>query len=236
MSSIHLKYWPGRGLMEVPRVCLAIAGKFPGADYTDGRYGAPPEGLETNLGRMPCLETPAGSVGQSAAINFYVASECGLMGSNTLEAAQIIGICEHVKEMVTTWRTLCPYGQEPDMAQLGKWFSDGATDVSGPADGTNRASRYLKWFSGRIEATLGAGFAVGGKLSLADVMLYNQYAEVLTVAERGDSAAWKCEPFYSAEKTSKLLESYPKIAACCASVSMNANVQKWLSTRGPQGF
>jgi hypothetical protein len=28
-SAITLKYWNGRGLMEVPRMILAIAGKFP---------------------------------------------------------------------------------------------------------------------------------------------------------------------------------------------------------------
>jgi len=28
-SAITLKYWNGRGLMEVPRMLLAIAGKFP---------------------------------------------------------------------------------------------------------------------------------------------------------------------------------------------------------------
>lgn len=27
--SLELKYWNGRGLMEVPRMLLAIAGKFP---------------------------------------------------------------------------------------------------------------------------------------------------------------------------------------------------------------
>jgi len=37
-TSLQLKYWDGRGLMEVPRTLLAIAGKFPGDDYVDGRY------------------------------------------------------------------------------------------------------------------------------------------------------------------------------------------------------
>jgi len=94
----------------------------------------------------------------------------------------------------------------------------------------------LKWFSGRIEVVLGNGFAVGGKLSLADVVLYNTYAEVLTAAERGELPAHRCEPFCSLDKTTALLASYPKIAACCSAVSMNPNVQRWLSTRGPQGF
>jgi len=118
MSKISLKYWGGRGLMEAPRFCLAIAGKFPGEGYEDGRFSAPPEGLEANLGRMPICATPEGSIGQSSAINFYVASECGLMGSNTLEAAQIISICEHVKELMTAFRNIVPWGQEPSQGTL----------------------------------------------------------------------------------------------------------------------
>ena len=35
MMSLH--YWAGRGLMEVPRMCLAIKGKFPDSDYEDLR-------------------------------------------------------------------------------------------------------------------------------------------------------------------------------------------------------
>ena len=104
--------------MEAPRFCLAIAGKFPGEGYEDGRFSAPPEGLEANLGRMPICATPEGSIGQSSAINFYVASECGLMGSNTLEAAQIISICEHVKELMTAFRNIVPWGQEPSQGTL----------------------------------------------------------------------------------------------------------------------
>lgn len=59
MAAITLKYWSGRGLMEVPRQCLAIAGHFPGQGYTDVRVsGAPPAGaeLDANLGRLPCIE------------------------------------------------------------------------------------------------------------------------------------------------------------------------------------
>ena len=32
-GKIHLKYWAGRGLMEVPRMLLALSGKVAGDDY-----------------------------------------------------------------------------------------------------------------------------------------------------------------------------------------------------------
>eukprot|EP01032_Pedospumella_encystans_P029749 gene29749-33585_t len=90
--SIALKYWNGRGLMEVPRMLLAVAGKFPPMDYVDGRFSAPTTGLEVNLGRMPVATIGDHSIGQSSAINAYFASEFGLMGSNNIEAAHIVSI------------------------------------------------------------------------------------------------------------------------------------------------
>ena len=48
--------------------------------------------------------------------------------------------------------------------------------------GAGRSARFLQWFLGRIEAVLGNnGFAVGDKLSLADVLIYNSFAEYLKV-------------------------------------------------------
>ena len=48
---------------------------------------------------MPVLYAGGESVGQSTAIYHYVATECGLMGSSTMEQAQIIGVAEHLKEV-----------------------------------------------------------------------------------------------------------------------------------------
>lgn len=106
---------------------------------------------QANLGRMPVCSTPVGSIGQSTAINFYVASENGLMGSSVLEAAQILAVTEvnflicvsilfsvhetmmrtflqHVKELMAAWRSLVPYGTEPSAEKLETWFKTGAED------------------------------------------------------------------------------------------------------------
>lgn len=99
--------------MEVPRIMMAIAGKFPGEGYTDFRASGTSDmgdALNCNLGRLPVLECQSGTIGQSAAINFYVASECGLMGSSSFEAAQIISITEHLKELSTAYRGLVSLG------------------------------------------------------------------------------------------------------------------------------
>jgi len=131
---------------------------------------------------MPLAIVGDASIGQSAAINYYLATECGLMGKSSLEAAQIISISEHLKEMNTAYRTIVPWGAEPSKDALDKWFDQGATDVTGTADRAGQSTRYLTWWMGRIEAVLGSsGFAVGDSLSLADVLLYNVFSEHLKV-------------------------------------------------------
>jgi len=225
--------------MEVPRLMLAISGKFPPEAYTDARHQAPPaEGLAANLGRMPTLDIGADSIGQSAAINFFVAAENGMMGSNNLEAAQIIGISEHLKEMNTAWRAMVAWGEEPTADKLKTWFEGGATDVTGPADGSKRSERFATWYMGRIEAILGSsGFAVGNKLSLADVLLFNMFADNLSEGTApADMPQWKKEVFGSKAATDAVLEKHPKIKASIAAVAGHPNTQRWMASRGVQYF
>ena len=227
LVGLRCNYWAGRGLMEVPRFCLAIAGK----EYEDwrlqGDYDATKgmgNALDANLGRLPTIDCVDGTIGQSSAINFYIASECGLMGSSTFEAAKIIEFGEHLKELQMAFRKLVPYGSEPKEEALATFFdSEVATDYEGPADQTKSSGRQLKWYLYRMEKLIGDdGFAVGGKLSLADVQLYNTFADKLGVLS---------EPFTSAARTDAALDKCPKIKACIASVANHENVKKWLEER-----
>jgi len=215
---------------------LAVSGKFPG-DYEDGRFSSPPDNLAANLGRMPVVVVGDDTVGQSLAINYFLAAENGLMGASNLEAAKILSIAEHIREMRTKWSELVPYGTEPSEEALDKWFDGGATDTTGVADRAGQPTRYLKWWMGRIEQTLGdAGFAVGSALSLADLLLYNSFAEFLRDEEAGELAQWKREPFGSKSRTDAAIANCPKLSASIAQVAANANIQQWLSTRGVQMF
>jgi glutathione S-transferase len=223
--------------MELPRMMLAVAGKFPGADYVDGRFSGPPEGLEANLGRMPILERDGQSVGQSAAINFYVASEFGLLGANAMEAARILSIQEHVKELMTEFRKVAEWGKEPDAEKMNQWFDGGATDATGPADGSQRGARFLTWWLTRIEATLdNTGFAVGNQISMADVLFYTVFADSLTDAEAGELPKYRRESFTDQARTDAKIAQFPKLNATIAAVRNHPNLQKWLATRGPQMF
>lgn len=88
-----------------------------------------------------------------------------------------------------------------------------------------------------MEKLVGDGYAVGNKLSLADVLLYNALADSLTPEEcAGDLPAHRREPFSSLEHCKAALAAHPRIAKCVASVAAHPNIVKWMSTRGKQGF
>ena len=163
------------------------------------------------------------------------------MGSNNWEAAQIISIQEHLKEMLTAFRTLAaltPWGAAPSAESIDKWFDEGATDVSGPADRSGYSTRYLTWWMGRIEAALGdKGFAVGDKLSLADVLIYNLFGDYLKPEEApAELPEYKRYPFTDKERTDAALAKHSKIKASVDAVANHLGMQKWLEIRGVQSF
>jgi glutathione S-transferase len=235
-EEITLKYWGGRGLMEVPRLMMAIAGK----KYNDVRVtGTADAGntLDANLGRVPICECPEGCIGQSGAINYYIATQCGLMGSTPFEAAQILSFIEHIAELKKAYYDVIPYGTEPTEEALNIFFdSNEATDFEGPADGAKRPQRKLKWYMGRMERLVGDGFAVGGKLSLADVMLYSLLGEHLPEEGHESMPAYKREPLSSMARVNAALAAHPRVNACVQAVANNENAKNWWATRGPQGF
>ena len=65
-----------------------------------------------------------------------------------------------------------------------------------------RPNRRLHWFMGRLENLIPGsdGFAVGGKLSLADVLIYNAFAEFLEDAQASEAV----KPFGKAPFTDKV--------------------------------
>lgn len=187
---------------------------------------------------MPVATIGNVSIGQSAAINQYLAKELGLMGSNSLEAAQIVSIAEHLKEMQASFRTLVPPNTNPKPENLDLWFEGGSSDLTGTAERKSQSTRYLKWWMGRMELVVGGdGFAVGGKLSLADVLFFNSFVDTLKPEETAPgSMKYRREPFSSQARTAAVLAKHPKIQASCNTVASNPNIQKWLSMRGVQYF
>lgn len=141
-------------------------------------------------------------------------------------------------EMMQAYMKLVPWGTEPSEETLQMWFEEGAKDVTGTADRAGASTRYLTWWAGRIEAILGnSGFAVGDKLSLADVLLYYFFFETLGDEHcTPDCPQFKKEPFGSQSRTTAMLAAHPRILASCQAVANHENVKKWRANRGVQGF
>ena len=107
--------------------------------------------LDANLGRVPVLVIDFQTeVGQSAAIERYVARSCELMGSGAVEGAQIEMWAEHVRELKDKYKVAKAGGTKP------QFFSETL-----PAEMAKLE---------RIAA--GGDGLVGGKLTYADVSLF----------------------------------------------------------------
>ena len=253
-DTYHLKYWNGRGLMEIPRMLIALS-DIHKEDYIDGRYSTEEpidnilsyssisQELSHNLGRMPILsvkneeENINDSIGQSVAINYYLATKLGFMGDNLMEQSHILELSEHLKEMKSAYNILVPYGSEPNEENLDKWFNSGSDDVSpNPATMNTRKERYMKWWCNRIEYLLGEEYAIGSRLSLGDLLIYNTFAEYLREEEAENIPQYRREPFTSLVKTNNVLTNCPKIKNICQKVAENEKIKEWLQNRGPQKF
>lgn len=250
---LELIYGEGRGLMELARLMLAFKGKFPGKDYEDGRYGADKSKIENrlsaNLGRMPCLWVKSSSgtsmssqaIGSTTSIYYYIAYHCNLLGSNPIETAQIFGIHEAIKDLKKAQMAFM--GKETDEASLDAWFeightNAGATDRSpANADPEQRNNRRCRWFMERLEHIIGGGgYAVGNAPSMADIALFYHFRESVTEAQGPQMTKYQREPMSSKARVDDALLRCPKIKKICDNVEGNANIQKWLQTRGVQKF
>lgn len=220
---------------------FAVAGRFPGEDYVDARCSGDPStmgNLDMNLGRMPILETAEGSIGQSSAITYYVAQLNNQLGDNALQAGQILSFVEHIEECREAYLKVVPWGSVPTKEQQDTWFGDDvASDKEGVADGSKRSKRFLKWFAGRLEALAGDnGHLVGERCSIADIYLFMLFADNLDEKLHEDMESFKREAFGNAARTAEVLAAHPKLQQIVEKVAADANMQKWLQTRGKQGF
>jgi len=176
-SKYTLRYFDARGAAEVSRILFAVAG----VEYDDHRYGftfGVPGDFSTisrpaydadkangvfdqNLGRVPLLEVDGVGIGQSKAIERFLARRFGLFGTSDIETAQIDAIAEHVRDIKDAWRKTQALKDTEKQEATAKWFAE---DLPG-------------WF-GKLEKVVGAnGVAVGTKTSLADIALWSLAAD-----------------------------------------------------------
>jgi glutathione S-transferase len=194
-DGLTLKYWNGRGLMEIAGIMLAKKNMYAeNGDYADVRvttdslndyekanntvvsYKSLENTLDANLGRLPILECNGKSVGQSTAFNYFVAKKLNLFGDNDMESSRIMSVLSTLDELKSTYRKVIPYGVEPGEEALAKFFGEPERDVHGPAVRSNRDNRLFRWFCGRMEHSLckESKWAVGSRMSLADIAIYRE--------------------------------------------------------------
>jgi len=239
-KSYKISYFGGRGLGELARTLCVISG----TEFEDDRRGEPTtfEKEPANLGRLPILEVRSCDnvlrVGQKGAICRYLGKSLGLAGSNEEEEAMIDMLCEHTEEMKTQFgKNIWPYAKDPIENWEEKWFDS-------PVEAKERSDRCLQWFLHKIETFVGDdGFAVGGKFSRADAVLYNVLGEVCTdLPEKLYTGAPGSIFFYpfngpSYERTRDVMEKVsPKVLRIVENFRDEPKMQAYLNNRGTQMF
>eukprot|EP01036_Dinobryon_divergens_P022639 gene22639-30917_t len=162
-----------------------------------------------NMDRVPLLVVNDKIIGQSKAIERYIANKCNLMGNNDEDRGIIDCITENVRDIKDKWgkiRMLGGFGSSPEKeAAISKWFNGG---------------ELAEWLS-KLEKSLptnnSGDFAVGGETSYADVSIWYLLRDTFT-----DAAAVS-----EAEQRAKCVR-LTKIASRVAELP---TLKNWLNTR-----
>lgn len=177
---LKLTYFDARGSAEISRIMLKIGG----IEFEDCRFpitSKPTVGFETsefvalkesgqfgiNMDRLPVLRVDdTVSIGQSRAIERYIAILSNLMGNEEVGHALVDCISENVRDIKDKWcRVRLTGGLGNSLAKdeaLTKWFSGG---------------EFSEWLSKLERSVVQAGghqnCAVGDTLSLADLSIWH---------------------------------------------------------------
>lgn len=189
--------------------CSAHPGKFETPEFDAAKVTGE---LYANMNRVPVLITESGArIGQSKAIERYLATRFGLMGSSVEEAAMIDCIAENVRDIKDKWgkiRTIGGMGKQSDEkdAAIKKWFEEGEL-----ADWLRKLELSLP------SSGIQSGFSVGAKLSYADLCIWNLLADTFEEKHK--------------EFVQKALQSSPALSSIVTRVSELPSLKAWLSSR-----
>lgn len=221
MPTYKLQYFDIRGLAELSRFIFVVAkveyedARFPLTFGTPGDFStmvrkefddAKASGeLAASAGKVPYLEVDGARVGQSKAIERFLAKEFGLMGESALQACQIDAVCEMVRDIKDAYNN-CKRGMEGEEKEkaLATWFGE-----------------TLPEHVQKTEAMLGAGGQgpfLFGKVSLADLALFQFLA-----APSGF--------FDNTEGAKASFQACPKIKAAMEATAEIPELKAWIEKR-----
>ena len=135
-------------------------------------------------------------VGQSKAIERFLAQRLGLYGANDVEGAQVDMIGEHVRDIKDAYAKAKAAGNADAFL---------ATDLA----------TWLLKLDKCVTQTGTPGYAVGNKISLAGLQIYNLCVDFFDNKEAAAAATAKA----------------PAVAAIVANVANNDKMKAWLASR-----
>ena len=214
-SVLQLSYFNARGLAETSRLILAIVGE----NYQDLRYPltidktktpmySKPEFdldkkmrvLERSFNKLPFLKVGEDIIFQSKAIERYLAKTYNLMGSSLVEEALIDGLCEVIRDYKTEYQQV---KKEKNEESLKKWFTE-----------------TLPEKVGLLELNINMIHAVGGRVSLADIVMFEFFTQY----------------FDDVVSINNVLNGTEKVRSIVSNIGENKKIIKWLETRPMTDF
>jgi glutathione S-transferase len=173
MSKLKLVYFDTKGIAETSRLILKISGvKFEDIRYAidfdkqnkssdferDKKLGL----FDKSLGKLPFLEIiNNGAVeilSQPSSIERYLAKKYDLMGKTLLEEAKIDSVCEYIENIREHYRGITHYQKLKTDTDKHNYF-------------TEHVKQELENLV-RILESENMPYAIGNKLSLADICIY----------------------------------------------------------------
>lgn len=162
-TSLTLVYFDAKGIAEISRLLFALAQ----VNYVDKRYPLKKDGdtyihdeftkdknkglFVKSFGKLPILKSGDHLISQSKAIERYIAKRFRFLGNSPMEEAKIDSICEHIRDIKHRYESMYKndtskyYGEvlSEELKNLVNTFDENTT------------------------------FAIGEKISLADVTIYH---------------------------------------------------------------
>ena len=173
-AQIKLIYFAARGVAEVSRILLKVSGipfedvRYPFTPKPEGGYSRPEFDADcqaglfaVNMDRLPILEVNGLKIGQSRAIERYVANRGHLFGSSDEERALIDCVVESIRDIREKYSAIRyrPASPEKDEA-LAKWLREDLVD-------------WLKKLEKSLPVNESQPFVVGSTVSYADISIWH---------------------------------------------------------------
>jgi prostaglandin-H2 D-isomerase / glutathione transferase len=226
---LKLNYFNGRGLAETSRLILAVVD----AKYEDFRYplkildwatysmvreefdqDKASGNLWKSMGKLPFLEVGGKVISQSKAIERYLARRFYLMGETDEESALIDSYCEYIRDFKAAYQGVRK--SENKEEAMAKWFGETLPEKLKAFDEILTKNVDFQ----NVSENESHVYAVGHKLSLADIVIYSFLVDF----------------FDNKPGVTKAYENCLKLKDIVGSVGDNPRIQNWVNNRPETAF